>query len=77
VLLREGIDTLLTGDIDTGKAIMRDYKLKPARRRRASSGCSVRAAIRRPSTCLASLAIHESRRASSYMWWPGRDKHGS
>jgi hypothetical protein len=24
-LLREGIDTLLTGDVDTGKAILRDY----------------------------------------------------
>jgi DNA-binding phage protein len=25
VLLREGIDTMLTGDVDTGKAILRDY----------------------------------------------------
>ncbi len=24
-LLREGIDTMLTGDIDTGRAILRDY----------------------------------------------------
>ena len=24
-LLQEGIDTLLTGDVDTGKAILRDY----------------------------------------------------
>ena len=24
-LLREGIDTLLTGDVDTGKSILRDY----------------------------------------------------
>ena len=24
-LLHEGIDTLLTGDVDTGKAILRDY----------------------------------------------------
>ena len=24
-LLREAIDTMLTGDIDTGKAILRDY----------------------------------------------------
>jgi hypothetical protein len=24
-LLREGIDTMLSGDLDTGKAIMRDY----------------------------------------------------
>jgi DNA-binding phage protein len=24
-LLREGVDTLLAGDIDTGKAILRDY----------------------------------------------------
>ena len=25
VLLREGIDTMLAGDVDTGKAILRDY----------------------------------------------------
>ena len=24
-LLREGIDTMLAGDVDTGKAILRDY----------------------------------------------------
>ena len=24
-LLREGIDTMLTGDVDTGEAILRDY----------------------------------------------------
>ena len=24
-LLREGIETLLSGDVDTGKAILRDY----------------------------------------------------
>jgi len=24
-LLREGVDTMLTGDVDTGKAILRDY----------------------------------------------------
>ena len=24
-LLREGIDTMLTGDVDAGKAILRDY----------------------------------------------------
>jgi DNA-binding phage protein len=24
-LLREGIDTMLTGDVDTGKAVLRDY----------------------------------------------------
>lgn len=24
-LLREGIDTMLTGDVDTGRAILRDY----------------------------------------------------
>ena len=24
-LLREGIDPMLTGDVDTGKAILRDY----------------------------------------------------
>jgi len=25
ILLREGVDTMLAGDIDTGKAILRDY----------------------------------------------------
>ena len=25
LLLREGIETLLSGDVDTGKAILRDY----------------------------------------------------
>lgn len=24
-LLREGVDTMLTGDVDTGKALLRDY----------------------------------------------------
>ena len=24
-LLREGVDALLTGDVDTGKAVLRDY----------------------------------------------------
>ena len=28
-LLREGIDTMLTGDVDAGKAILRDYIKAP------------------------------------------------
>ena len=44
-LLREGIDTMLAGDVDTGKAILRNYikatsalrssAQRPARRRKA------------------------------------------
>ncbi len=44
-LLREGIDTMLAGDVDTGKAILRDtikatvgsrsWAPRPARRRKA------------------------------------------
>jgi hypothetical protein len=29
VLLQEGIDTMLTGDVDAGKAILRDYVKAP------------------------------------------------
>ena len=57
-LLREGIDGMLSGDADTGKTILRDYikatvgfensAKRPARRRRVSSACSGRAAIRKP-----------------------------
>ena len=55
-LLREGIETL-HGDVDTGKAILRDYIKAPsglknsahvsAHPERASSACSVQQAIRR------------------------------
>jgi hypothetical protein len=34
-LLREGVDTMLTGDVEAGKAILRDYEgcLTPAKGR--------------------------------------------
>jgi hypothetical protein len=35
-LLREGIDTMLAGDINTGKAVLRDYN--HARKRRCALG---------------------------------------
>ena len=56
-LLREGIEAMLSGDVDTGKAILRDYIKAPsglknsahvsAHPERASSACSVQQAIRR------------------------------
>ena len=62
-LLREGVDAMLSGDVETGKTILRDYikatvgfeKLGEATDTppRASSACSARAAIRRPRTCSA------------------------
>ena len=61
-LLREGVDAMLSGDVETGKIIPRDYikatvgfeKLGAAARRpRALSACSARAAIRRPRICSA------------------------
>ena len=66
-LLREGIDTMLTGDIETGKAILRDYikatvgfeKLGEATGTppKASSACSGRAAIRRCRFALTSALL--------------------
>ena len=57
-LLREGVECLLAGDLDTGKAILRDYinatigfeelSRGPNDRRRASCACSVQAATRKP-----------------------------
>jgi hypothetical protein len=41
-LLREGIDAMLSGDLDAGKAIMRDY------RRPSASKNSARQPARRP-----------------------------
>jgi hypothetical protein len=74
-LLREGIHSMLTGDVDTGKAILRDYikatvgfeKLgePTAPSLRASSACSAGAAIRRPATSSASSATCRNRPASS------------
>ena len=66
-LLREGIDTMLAGDVDTGKAILRDYikatvgfeKLGEATGTppKASSACSGRAAIRRCRFALTSALL--------------------
>ncbi len=42
-LLREGIDAMLAGDVDTGKAILRNYS-----RRRSASKSSEKRPIRRP-----------------------------
>lgn len=62
-LLREGIDLMLTGDVDTGKAILRDYikatvgferlSAKRARNPKVSFVCSVLAAIHKPVICSA------------------------
>ena len=59
-LLREGIDTMLPSDVDTVKAILRDYiKARsasrswarlPKRHPRALFACSGHAATRRPAT---------------------------
>ena len=75
-LLREGIDTMLAGDVDTGKAILRDYiKAKdgleklgaatgtPAKK---SSACSVRVAIRKPAISSASSATCRSKPATNF-----------
>jgi hypothetical protein len=74
-LLREGIDTMLAGDVDTGKAILRDYikatvgfeKLGEATGTQPKSliRMSVRAAIRRPATSSASSATCRNRLAPS------------
>jgi hypothetical protein len=59
-LLREGIDTKLTGDVATSKAILRDYIKATAgfeklgHQPRACSGCSARAAIPGRAMCPAS-----------------------
>jgi len=60
-LLREGVECLLAGDLDTGKAILRDYinatigfeKLSrlTGGRPRASCACSVPGGTRRRATC--------------------------
>jgi hypothetical protein len=67
-LLREGVDTMLTGDVDTGKGILRNYikatigfeKLGKATATppKASSACSGRSAIRRRRIYSASSASH-------------------
>ena len=60
-LLREGVECLLAGDLDTGKAILRDYindtvgfeKLSRLTGRPAKSpcACSVPGGTRRRATC--------------------------
>ena len=74
-LLREGIDAMLSGDLDTGKTIMRDYikatvgfeKLGEATDTppKTLSACSARAATRRPKICSLS-AICKRGRACSF-----------
>jgi hypothetical protein len=56
-LLREGIDTMLAGDLETGKSILRDYikatvglrdsAPRPAHRPKALFACSGRAETRK------------------------------
>lgn len=60
-LLREGVECLLAGDLDTGKAILRDYinatigferlSRLTGRRPRASCACSVPGRTRKRATC--------------------------
>ena len=86
-LLREGIDAMLSGDVETGKTILRDYikatvgfeKLGEATgtQPRVSSGCSVRAVIRRPRTSLAFLVIFRSARVWNFTSHRGRGVTGS
>ena len=74
-LLREGIDTMLTGDVETGKAILRDYikatvgfeKLGAATDTppKSSSACSARAATPKRAICSVSSDIYRNRRASN------------
>ena len=83
-LLREGIDSMLTGDVDTGKAILRDYikatvgfeKLGEATGTQPKSLIRMfaRAGIRRPATSSASSATCKSRPASSSMSRRGQDE---
>ena len=71
-LLREGVDAMLSGDVETGKTILRDYikatvgfeKLGEATgtQPKSLSGCSVRAVIRRPRISLAFSVIFRSAR---------------
>ena len=57
-LLREGVECLLSGDLDTGKAILRDYinatigfeelSRRTKRPTKSLCACSVQAVIRKP-----------------------------
>ena len=82
-LLREGIDAMLSGDVETGKTILRDYikatvgfeKLGEATgtQPKSLSGCSVRAVIRRaPRTSLAFSVIFRSARVLNFTSHRGR-----
>ena len=71
-LLREGIDTMLAGDVDTGKEILRRRRSvlrssapRPAPRPKASFECLARAVIRRRAISSASSATCRSRPAST------------
>ena len=74
-LLREGIDTMLAGDVDTGKAILRDYIKATVRFEKLGEATGTqpkslirmfaRAGIRRPATSSASSATCRNRPASS------------
>jgi len=75
-LLREGVDAMLSGDVETGKTILRDYikatvgfeKLGEATGMEPKSpACSARAAIHRPATSPAASATCRNRPASSSM----------
>ena len=73
-LLRDGIEQMLGGDVDAGKAILRDYikatvgfeqlGAETGRRPRALSECSGRAAIHKRATSSPSSAISSGRRVS-------------
>ena len=72
-LLREGLEMMLAGDVDTGKAILRDYikatvgfeRLgeRPTPRRKVSSACSAREATRRPEISFGVIAYLQRRRS--------------
>ena len=79
-LLREGIDTMLAGDVDTGKRscattsrrrlASRNWAKRPARRRRALSACLVRVAIRKRATCSALSDIYRRKPVLNSMLRP-------
>ena len=82
-LLREGIDTMLASDVDTGKAILRDHikatigfeKVGAGDRHsgeKRGSACSARAAIHRRVISSASSATCRSRPESSRTWRRGQ-----
>jgi hypothetical protein len=53
-LLREGVDTLLGGDVDTGKAILRDYIKAPS-----TSQTETAYARRRPTNAIGHNAFRD------------------